>query len=67
MSRTKYGSKWQSSVQIQGVRISLGYFEFRSDCAKAEAVALRIQQALARHALITKKKGAELADQAAAT
>jgi hypothetical protein len=47
MKRTTYGEmKYESRVNILGVRILLGYYERRSDAMLAEDVAGKIRKAL---------------------
>ena len=51
MTRTnaKYNRKWQCDVQIQGVRVRLGPYEYRSEAAIADNAAAQIRTALNDH------------------
>jgi hypothetical protein len=60
MRRAKYGAKWESSVQICGVRVYLGSFEYRSDAVKAEQIAIKIRDAISRAAVIKRKQVRDL-------
>jgi hypothetical protein len=60
VKRAKYGNKWESSVQICGVRVYLGAFEYRSDAVKAEAIAIKIRDAISTATLIRKKQSKDI-------
>jgi hypothetical protein len=60
MTKTRDGAKWQSQVMIQGTRISLGYFDHRSDAIKAEEIAGKIRDGLDRAKQIERFRSREV-------
>ena len=59
--RTNYGEKrYEVRVSILGQRVLLGYFQYRSQAAQAEEIALTIRKALERANVIKRKESKEI-------